>query len=195
MESSLHGMQRSRKSWIALWFVLFTPLWIVIGVLLFVAVTMADRALKPYFLSGLLPSIELITIGSFVLAAGLTVFLARQGIKRGWNTATALRQYWSLTAVVGIVLAVSAFLFKRKMNESTVDKVVISQARQLSVAADQYFLENGVSTVSYDSIVGVNKLVKAVYPSHQEIYPAYYTQGVTITITGVSGVRTVTYAP
>ena len=81
------------------------------------------------------------------------------------------------------------------MGESTANKVVTSQARQLSVAADQYFLENGASTVSYDSLVGMTNYVKAVFPTHQEIYPANYTQGITITVTGVAGTRTITYAP
>jgi type IV pilus assembly protein PilA len=37
--------------------------------------------------------------------------------------------------------------------------------------------------------------VKAVNTVAGETYPANFTQGITITISGVAGARTVTYAP
>ena len=64
-----------------------------------------------------------------------------------------------------------------------------------SAAADQYFLENGVSTVNSVMLVGSSNYVKAVNTVANETYPTGYTQGITITITGVAGARTVTYAP
>ena len=67
--------------------------------------------------------------------------------------------------------------------------------RQLAAAADQYFLENGVSTVAYRDLVGATNYVKAVQTVAGETYPAHYTQGGIITVTGVAGARTITYAP
>ncbi|MFI5355150.1 MAG: pilus assembly protein, partial [Desulfobaccales bacterium] len=75
------------------------------------------------------------------------------------------------------------------------DKAVLNNARQLSAAADQYFLENGVSTVGSGNLVGSSNYVKAVNTVAGETYPDNYTQGVTITISSVAGARTVTYAP
>ena len=72
---------------------------------------------------------------------------------------------------------------------------MLNNARQLSAAADQYFLENGVSTVASANLVGASNYVKAVNTVASETYPAGFTQGVTITITGIAGVRTLTYAP
>ncbi|MEI6107915.1 MAG: hypothetical protein WCR49_13000, partial [Opitutae bacterium] len=67
--------------------------------------------------------------------------------------------------------------------------------RQLSAASDQYFLENGVSTVLSTNLVGATNYVKAVNTVAGETYPDGYTQGITISITGVAGARTITYAP
>jgi type IV pilus assembly protein PilA len=76
-----------------------------------------------------------------------------------------------VVVIIGLLAAMAIPAFQ-KVRSSSQDKTVLNNARQLSAAADQYFLENGVST-----------------------YPANYTQGVTLTITGVAGARTVTYAP
>ena len=81
------------------------------------------------------------------------------------------------------------------MRQSSQDKAVLNNARQLSAAADQFFLENGVTTAASISLVGATNYVKAVNTVASETYPTGYTQGVTITISGVAGSRTITYAP
>lgn len=93
------------------------------------------------------------------------------------------------------VLAVLAYSAFQKVRASSEDKAVLCPIRQLSAAADQYFLENGVSTVRLDDLVGATNYIKSLNPLGREIYPANYTRDVTITVTGVAGVRTVTYAP
>jgi type IV pilus assembly protein PilA len=72
---------------------------------------------------------------------------------------------------------------------------VLNNARQLSAAADQYYLENGVSTVASANLVGATSYVKAINTVAKETYPTGYSQGETITIAGIAGARTVTYAP
>ena len=72
---------------------------------------------------------------------------------------------------------------------------MLNNAHQLSAAADQYFLENGKSTVVSTDLIGASNYVKAVNTVAAETYPANFTQGVTITIAGIAGVRTVTYSP
>ena len=72
---------------------------------------------------------------------------------------------------------------------------MLNNVRQLSAASDQYFLENGVSTVVQANLVGATNYVKALNTVAQETYPANFTQGVTITVSSIAGVRTVTYAP
>ena len=99
-----------------------------------------------------------------------------------------------VVVIIGMLaaMAVPGFL---KVRQSSQDKTVMNNARQLSAAADQYMTESGVSTVQYNSLVGATNYVKAVNLVANEHYPDVYTQGITITVTGVTGARTVTYSP
>ncbi|HEY4300816.1 MAG TPA: prepilin-type N-terminal cleavage/methylation domain-containing protein [Candidatus Didemnitutus sp.] len=99
-----------------------------------------------------------------------------------------------VVVIIGLLAAMAIPAFQ-KVRQSSQDKAVLNNARQLSAAADQYFLENGVSTVSLAMLVGSSNYVKAVNTVANETYPTGYTQGITITIGGVAGARTVTYAP
>ena len=99
-----------------------------------------------------------------------------------------------VVVIIGLLAAMAIPAFQ-KVRQSSQDKTVINNARQLSAAADQYFLENGVSTVSYGLLVGSDKYVKNIQLVANETYPTAYTQGITISVTGVAGARTVTYAP
>jgi hypothetical protein len=76
-----------------------------------------------------------------------------------------------------------------------VDRAILNNARQLAAASDQYFLENGVSTVALKDIIGPTNYIKALNIVSSEAYPSAFTQGVTITISGIAGARTITYAP
>lgn len=99
-----------------------------------------------------------------------------------------------VVVIIGLLAAMAIPAFQ-KVRQSSQDKAVLNNARQMSAAADQYFLENGVSTVASAALVGATNYVKVVNTVAGEGYPADYTQGITITITGVAGARTVTYAP
>ena len=99
-----------------------------------------------------------------------------------------------VVVIIGLLAAMAIPAFQ-KVRQSSQDKAVLNNARQLSAAADQYFLENGVSTVASSNLVGSDKYVKAINTVASETYPTSFTQGVTITISGIAGVRTVTYAP
>ncbi len=73
---------------------------------------------------------------------------------------------------------------------------MLNNARQLSAAADQYYLENGVSTVTLGNLIGTTNYVKALNLVANETYPDSVTRkGTAISIVGVAGVRTITYAP
>ena len=99
-----------------------------------------------------------------------------------------------VVVIIGLLamMAIPAF---NKVRDSSQDKTVSNNARQLSAAADQYFLENGVTTCASSNLVGSDKYVKAINTVAGETYPANFTQGITITISGIAGARTVTYAP
>ena len=56
-------------------------------------------------------------------------------------------------------MAIPAF---QKVRQSSQDKTVLNNARQLSAASDQYFLENGVSSVISANLVGATNYVKVI---------------------------------
>lgn len=84
---------------------------------------------------------------------------------------------------------------RSRLTDNRMDKAVLNNARQLSAGADQYYLENGVSTVMLSDLIGPTSYVKELKAIAGEDYPAGFTQGITITIGSVAGVRTITYAP
>ena len=99
-----------------------------------------------------------------------------------------------VVVIIGMLAAIAIPAFQ-KVRTSSQDKTVLNNARQLSAAADQFFLENGVTTVASAGLIGASNYIRAINTVAAESYPAYYTQGVTITISGVGGARTVTFAP
>ena len=99
-----------------------------------------------------------------------------------------------VVVIIGLLAAMAIPAFQ-KVRTSSQDKAVLNNARQLSAAADQYYLENGVSTVASSNLVGAAAYVKAINTVAGETYPAGYSQGETITINSIAGARTITYAP
>ena len=99
-----------------------------------------------------------------------------------------------VVVIIGLLAAMAIPAFQ-KVRQSSQDKAVLNNARQLAAAADQYFLENGVSSVTQGSLVGSTNYVKALNLVANESYPTGFTQGSTITVGGGAGQRTITYAP
>jgi type IV pilus assembly protein PilA len=99
-----------------------------------------------------------------------------------------------VVVIIGLLAALAIPAFQ-KMSARSQDTSVLNSARQLSNAADQYYMEHGVTTVAFTQLIGPDKFIKNLVPVANETYPSFYTQGVTITVSGVSGARTVTYAP
>lgn len=97
--------------------------------------------------------------------------------------------------LVLVVMAVGFGVLIGRQKATSKDKAALGNAAQLSAAADQYFLEHGVSLVDYDKLVGATNYLKALNPVDREVYPRYFTQGSPITVTGIAGARTVTYVP
>ena len=99
-----------------------------------------------------------------------------------------------VVVIIGLLAAMAIPAFQ-KVRQSSQDKAVMNNARQLAAGADQYFLENGVSSCQQTDLVGSSSYVKALNLVANETYPAGFTQGITITISGIAGQRTITYAP
>ena len=99
-----------------------------------------------------------------------------------------------VVVIIGLLAAMAIPAFQ-KVRQASQDKAVLNNARQLSAAADQYYLEYGGSSVPVGNLVGATNYVKALNTVAGEFYPTNYTQGETITITGVASLRTITYSP
>ena len=57
-----------------------------------------------------------------------------------------------VVVIIGLLAAMAIPAFQ-KVRQSSQDKAITNNARQLSAAADQYFLENGVSSVTSANLV------------------------------------------
>lgn len=88
-------------------------------------------------------------------------------------------------------------LAQEEERRNRVPKAIRNNLRQLAAAADQYFLENGVTIVTFEKLVGPEpgKYIKEIGSVAGEKYPEVYKQGEPVTATGVPGLGTMTYAP
>jgi type IV pilus assembly protein PilA len=110
------------------------------------------------------------------------------------NKGFTLVEIMIVVVIIGLLasMAIPAF---QKVRINSQDKAVLNNARQLSAASDQYYLENGVSTVTLLDLLGPTSYIKALNSVAAESYPIGFSQGTTITIQSVAGTRTITYSP
>jgi type IV pilus assembly protein PilA len=97
-----------------------------------------------------------------------------------------------VVVIIGLLATMAIPAFQR-VSIASQDKAVMNNARQLSAASDQYFLESGVSTAAMGDLIGPTQYIKALNSIASEVYPSIYTQATTITVSGVGGTRTITY--
>ncbi|HET7537751.1 MAG TPA: hypothetical protein VFJ90_14930 [Candidatus Didemnitutus sp.] len=95
---------------------------------------------------------------------------------------------------LGLVAAMAIPAFQ-KVRTASEQKAILNNLRQLSAAADQYYLENGVDTVRYDQLVGPGKYVQRLVPVAGENYRSLiFKQGKPLVVRTAAGVE-VRYDP
>lgn len=93
---------------------------------------------------------------------------------------------------VGLMAAMAIPAFQR-VRAASQEKAVLNNLRMLSSAADQYYLEHGTTTVTFDELVGPGKYIKRIVPVAGENYHALrFVQGRPLQIRLPNG-RTVRY--
>ena len=97
-----------------------------------------------------------------------------------------------VVVIIGLLAAMAIPAFQ-KVRASSQDKAVTNNMRQLSGGADQFFLENGTNQAAIASLVGTSNYVKVLSTVANEAYPLNYSQGVPVIVSGIAGLRTLTY--
>lgn len=98
-----------------------------------------------------------------------------------------------VVVIIGILAALAIPAFQ-KVRKTSQDKAILNNLRQLYGAAQQYFLEVGLDTVSSTDLVGTadSQYIKSITQVKNETYPASITGSDTSLSTTV---YVVTYNP
>lgn len=111
-----------------------------------------------------------------------------------WNQSAKTTLAMAPAAAVGLVAAMAIPAFQ-KVRTASQEKAVLNNLRQLSAAADQYYLENGKSEATLEDLVGPDKFVKVLRPVAGEDYSTLvFRQGEPLSVRLSNG-RVVNYGP
>jgi type IV pilus assembly protein PilA len=87
-----------------------------------------------------------------------------------------------VVVIIGLLAAMAIPAFQ-KVRETSQEKTIRNNLRQLASGADQYFLENGKTTVTSANIVGSENYVKEFDDVAGETYPATITTALSVLTT------------
>ena len=99
-----------------------------------------------------------------------------------------------VVVIIGLLAAMAIPAFQR-VRANSQDKAVFNNLRQLSSAANQYFVEQGATTVSSAELIGTatSQYIKVINTVARETYSTNLTVGLPVTAAGLAGARTITY--
>ncbi len=93
------------------------------------------------------------------------------------NKGFTLVEIMIVVVIIGLLAAMAIPAFQ-KVRQASRQKTILNNIRQLSAAADQYFLEAGVSTVASSALIGSDKYIKnPINIVASEVYPTPIVAG------------------
>ena len=96
--------------------------------------------------------------------------------------------------MIGLLAAMALPAYQR-VRQNSQDKAITNNLRQLAGAAEQYYLEQGVSTAASAALIGpaTTQYIKVMNTVARESYSTNLTLGQPLTASGIAGVRTISY--
>jgi type IV pilus assembly protein PilA len=83
-----------------------------------------------------------------------------------------------VVVIIGLLAAMAIPAFQ-KVRETSQEKALLNNLRQLASGADQYFLETGLSTVTSDALIGSDSYVKTFNAVGADLTADAYTSPIT----------------
>lgn len=90
------------------------------------------------------------------------------------NKGFTLVEIMIVVVIIGLLAAMAIPAFQ-KVRSTSQEKAITNNLRQLASAAQQYFLEEGVTTVAQSDLVGEDKYINSLEQVADETYPATIT--------------------
>ena len=102
---------------------------------------------------------------------------------RGMGIAGLVMGYVAI--VPGLIFSAMAIPAFSKVRDSSQEKAIINNMRQLSAAADQFCLEQGKTVATFNDLVGTGpeKYIREIYPVNGETYPTVFRMEEPIVVT------------
>ncbi|AKC82163.1 pilus assembly protein [Verrucomicrobia bacterium IMCC26134] len=99
-----------------------------------------------------------------------------------------------VVVIVGLLAALAIPAFQR-VRASSVDKAVMNNLRQLAGAAEQYYMEHGITAVASSILIGqeTTQYIKVLHTVANESYSENFTLGQPLSASGIAGSRTISY--
>jgi len=99
-----------------------------------------------------------------------------------------------VVVIIGLLAAMAIPAFQ-KVRQSSQDKTVTNNLRQLSGAADQYFMETGATQITSASLVGLGstQYIKRINVAANETYDSTINQNAGVSAAGIAYARTISF--